>query len=169
MVSKKYPFASQGLRIYCGTATDDDLPIFWKELATILKHEGPSLLQQLLNNHTKAPSSTKVAPIITLALYKCLSKSQFGKCNADDLIAGLSPFLIIIGEEENAQKAEQQMLQYSMLHSGHLAPTMNQLTSLVVWAPSMPSSTLSMLMTLQGFATLFNIVHGVEYKKSRAY
>jgi hypothetical protein len=70
MVTKKYPFASQSLQVYCGAATDDNLPTFWKELVTVSKHEGPSLLQQLLNNHAKAPSSTKLAPIMMPALYE---------------------------------------------------------------------------------------------------
>jgi hypothetical protein len=82
---------------------------------------------------------------------------------------GLSPFLIVVGEEPNAKKAEQQMLQYSLLHSGHMAPTMSQLTTLVTWAPPMPDSTLSLLMIFQALATLFDTVHGKHHIKSQAF
>ena len=82
---------------------------------------------------------------------------------------GLLPFLIVVGEEPNAKKAEQQTLQYSLLHSSHMAPTMSQLTLLVTWAPAMPDSTLSLLMIFQALATLFNMVHGEHHKKSQAF
>jgi hypothetical protein len=168
-VSEKFPFTSQGLWVFCGTATNVGLSEFCPQFATGTKHKGPQLLQQLLCNWANEQASTKVYPIITPALSEPLSKFSYVVHNLDDLTEGLSIFLVVVRAGQQAKDAEQLMMCFSMMYSGHMAPDEQSLIWLTVATPNMPKTPLKLLKMYQAYGTLLDVVYGTNHPKSISF
>jgi len=168
-MSAKYPEASDGLRRLCEVASDEDLPPFWRTYATLSKKEGIFALSQALDQRAANDGSAGHAPIATPALFERISQFSFGTRDVDNLTAGLSPFLVCTGLNQDAAHARDQAVIYQLVYAGSAAPTLDQLRQLVSSAPSMPATMLGLMVTFKGYSVLLDVILGVEHRLSVAF
>ena len=165
-MSEKYPEASEGLRRICEVATDAELPPFWAVFASCNKKEGLFALQQALDLRGSHAGSAGQVPIASPVLFERISNFSFHLRNVDDLTAGLSPFLMCAGVSTEANTARNNAVVYQMMYSGAAAPAIDQLCPLITAAPHMPTSMLSLLISLQGYSVLLDVLLGANHRVS---
>jgi hypothetical protein len=165
-MSEKYPEASEGLRRICEVSTDGDLPPFWAVFASCNKKEGLFALQQALDLRGSHAGSAGQVPVASPVLFERISNFAFHSRNVDGLTAGLSPFLMCAGVGPEANAARSHAAVYQMMYSGAAAPAIDQLLPLITAAPHMPTSMLGLLISLQGYSVLLDVLLGAHHRVS---
>jgi hypothetical protein len=100
-----------------------------------------------VTNRANQDDSSHRAPVITPEIIECISGFRFGAHDVDDLMGGLSPFLMVAGTPDEQAEACERSRVYSMVYVGNAAPTLDQLTHLVTNAPKVPKTLLQLLST----------------------
>ena len=165
-LSEKFPEASGGLRLLCEVSCDEALPPFWTTYATLGKKEGFFALGQALDARAAHAGSMGHAPMVTPQLYERISNFAFGSRNVDDLLAGLSPFLMTSGLGADAHNQRQNATVYQMMYAGAAAPAIEQVLPLLSSAPAMPASMLAMQISLKNYSVLLDVILGVNHRVS---
>lgn len=165
-MSQRYPQVAGGLLRICEVATNPELPPFWHVFANCSKKEGMFALNHALEQRAREDGSAGQAPVVTAALYERVSQFTFGCRNLDDIVGGLSPFLVCSGLSANAAAAREQAYVYQMVHAGNASPTLDQLRQLVGSAPEMVNTSLSLVMMYRCYSVLLDVVFGVPHRWS---
>jgi hypothetical protein len=165
-MSEKYPEATEGLCRICEVTTDAELPPFWAVFASCNKKEGLFALQQALDLRGSQSGSAGQVPVASPVLFERISNFAFHSRNVDDLTSGLSPFLMCAGLGSEANAARNNASVYQMMYSGAAAPAIDQLLPLITSAPNMPTSMLGLLISLQGYSVLLDVLLGANHRVS---
>jgi hypothetical protein len=165
-MAEKYPEATDGLCRICEVTTHLELPPFWAVFASCNKKEGLFALQQALDLRGSQAGSAGQVPVASPVLFERISNFAFHSRNVDDLTSGLSPFLMCAGLGSEANAARNNASVYQMMYSGAAAPAIDQLLPLITAAPHMPSSMLGLLISLQGYSVLLDVLLGVTHRVS---
>ena len=165
-MAEKYPEATDGLCRICEVTTHLELPPFWAVFASCNKKEGLFALQQALDLRGSQSGSVGQVPVASPVLFERISNFAFHSRNVDDLTSGLSPFLMCAGLGNEANMARNNASVYQMMYSGEAAPAIDQLLPLITAAPHMPWSMLGLLISLQGYSVLLDVLLGINHRVS---
>ena len=91
-----YPTLAPSLYRLCSVDDDAAIPAFWKEIATTggKKHQSMACLQQLVSNRASEPDSARSPIVVSPALFERVSQFRLGSVDPDDILEGITPFLI---------------------------------------------------------------------------
>jgi hypothetical protein len=163
--SSEYPQAAQGIRTICEVQTDGELPPFYRAFIRLSKRdEHAALLRACVRERSNQLDSTRGLPIITPEVVTVVRSFEYGTYDVDDLAAGLSPFLIRTVVDGDAALQHQRVLQFNLVQSGHLAPTLDQMGQLAPFAPRMPGSLNELRSVYRALSVLLDVLLGVEHR-----
>ena len=169
-VTDAFPAYANKLRNICGVDTDDALPTFWKQWATVSgknKSQGMALLQQLLNNRAKEADSSREALVLSVALFEIILRFDFGADGADAVDQGFSPFLVMPRHFHKADGVRSVCNQYTMLHAGGSSATLSDVKELAVHKWNAPKDALDLISFTGCFSVLSDTVFGVDQAGSK--
>ena len=95
-MSDTYPTNAPPLRRLCGVEDDNALPAFWKEHAVTggKKYHSMASLQQLINDRACDPASSRCTIVVSVALFECIAQFRLGTADLDNILDGVTPFLV---------------------------------------------------------------------------
>jgi hypothetical protein len=159
-----YPQAAVEIQMLCEAATEVELPPIWKILANIKKKEAVIAVSHLLEERAWEADSFKVAPVVTPELLERIFAFKSGAPDVDDITAGFSLFLLIMGSPEATTQARDRAVVYGLLQGGHVAPSLDQLREIVSGAPQMARTLIALERGYQGYSTLLDVLLGRHHR-----
>ena len=167
-VSSKFPNYATVLRRLCQVTRDEDLPPLWRQLATAARTERSAVIQFCLEERARAVRFP--SPVATPELVEMLVNFRFTSPDVDDLTAGASLFIIVsVHEAGSPRTARGRQLVYDMVHSGNVAPTLDQLHQLVDTAPRMATNLIQLLHSLRGYSVLLDCMLGSDHPLAKGF
>jgi len=148
----------------CEVPTQQQLPPLYTRLANAGKQEVLSSIQALAEDRAGQPGSSGLAPIITPTILQRILYGLFGSVNADDIVGGLSIFLMMLGYGPLAATARQLALTYDTIQGGLGAPQLSEVQQLTAAVPYMPETTTMLITVYKAYATMLDIVLGVNHR-----
>jgi hypothetical protein len=163
--SDEFPQAAAGVRTICEVATDATLPPFYGAFARLTRRdEHVALLRSCVLERSNQADSMRVMPVITPELMTIVRSFEYGSYDVDDLAAGLSPFLVHTVADGDTAQQHQRVLQFNLVQTGHLAPTLDQLGQLAPFAPRMPANTVELRNIYRALSVLLDVLLGTQHR-----
>ena len=142
----------------CEVTLEANLSELWTVMANASKKECIIAIQALADNRALEASSLHKSPIITPEIYKHLNSVQLGGLDLDNIVVGLSPFLMHVGYGAEAESAQEQVMAFMLVHSGGGAPNLSQVWELMASALAMAMTCITLVSTYKAIATLLDLV-----------
>jgi hypothetical protein len=162
--SETFQHAAVEIQMLCEVGTDAALPPWWNKLANLKKKEGIAAFTHFLEARAREAGSTEVAPVVTPELFERVSSFKFGCPDVDDIMGGLPIFMMTYGSPKAHSQARERSVVYAMLQAGSAAPSLDQIRELVSNAPQMAQTLLGLNRAYQAYATLLDVILGVQHR-----
>ena len=164
-VASAFPTMAPLLHRLCAVEDDGLLPTFWREHATTggKKHQSLACLQQLVSNRAGDPNSARSNIVVSVALFERIAQFRLGAADTDDLLEGLSPFLICPQYYHLAAGTRLECSTYGMLTSGSGAAAMSDIRELSDPKLKSPRDALELSTFVGGYSCLLDVLLGEDH------
>ena len=164
-VTSAFPTMAPLLHRLCAVTEDGMLPTFWKEHATTggRKHQSLACLQQLVSNRASDPSSARSNIVVSVALFERVTQFRLGAADTDDLLEGVSPYLICPQYYHLAAGTRLECSTYGMLTSGSGAAAMSDIRELSDPKLKSPRDALELSTFVGGYSCLLDVLLGEQH------
>jgi hypothetical protein len=163
---EKYPEAAGRVMMIAEAQTDADLAPLWGRLANTSKAERSGLLSHALRARANERDSFKEAPVVTPELTEAVWSFQYGADDVDDIVAGLSIFLLSTGSPDQETSARQRTQIFTLMQAGTASTSLDVYQTLVDGAPKMSKTLLEIESAYKGFSTLLDVLWTPEHRLS---
>ena len=162
-MSEVYPAIAPGLRRLCHVEDDAELPRFWVLFAALKGKQGQgiSALQQLVSARAREPDSAQEDFNVTLNLFLGISQFRLS-VDVDNLLDGLSPFLL---EPQSCSKdsgTQTQVDNYTMLTSGGNTATLKEIQQLSEAKLKVPENPYELVEFIGAYSVLIDCILGKD-------
>jgi hypothetical protein len=156
---------------YLQIADERDLPELWNKWANCTKRQEFHVLQDTLAAFARSNAAyLATSPVVTAKLVQDLLNFQFVGDSANDIKAGLHPFVISDGNTEYRQSNLEVARLYGLLTSGDTNCSLADLEALKDKEKrSVPLTYWELEKTLGMFSNLISVVLGLRHPLSTAY
>jgi hypothetical protein len=132
--SAAFPGMASSLRKLCGAGeVDDELPMFWRTFAAAggKKNQCQPLLVALLNQRALEHDSTQIQQVVVNRFYEGLTQFGLGSADVDDLVLGLTPFLVCPAGYHKVGSQRSKSFLYTSVHGDGCMATLDDVRVLV--------------------------------------
>jgi hypothetical protein len=156
---------------YLQIADERDLPELWNKWANCTKRQEFHVLQDTLAAFARSNAAyLATSPVVTAKLVKDLLNFQFVGDSADDIKAGLHPFVISDGNTEHRQSNLEVACLYGLQTSGDTNCSLADLEALKDKEKRLvPLTYWELEKTLGMFGNLISVVLGLQHPLTTAY
>ena len=170
--SEVFPANAISVRRLCLAGNNDDnLPQFWRYFAERKRKKGQGLghLTNLTLERCRDPTSSKIRPIITTALWANISSFELGAIDLEIITQGVSPFLMCPASHTKAEQATELHNQYMMLHGDHSTPMLSDVRQLIPSnAYNIPEDLYSLVDFIGAYSVIWDVLVGSDHPLSMA-
>ena len=164
-VSSAYPTFAPRLRRLCGVDDDEALPTFWKEHATAggKKHQSMACLQQLVSDRADEPGSAQSQIVVSVALFEGISNFRLGAADPNNILEGVTPFLICPQYYHRAPGTRLDCNTYGLLTAGSGAAAMAEVRELTEPKLQAPRDATELSAFVGGYSCLVDCLIGEDH------
>ena len=164
-ITSAFPTVAPLLRRLCGVDDDASAPIYWREHATAggKKYHSMACLQQLVSNRASEPDSARTPIVVTVALFERISQFRLGAPDPDDILEGVTPFLVCPQHYHRAADARLECNTYGMITSGGGAAAMSDIRELSDAKVLSPRDPLELSCFVGGYSCLMDCLIGNDH------
>ena len=164
-ITSAFPTVAPLLRRLFGVDDDAAAPIFWREHATAggKKYHSMACLQQLVSNRASEPDSARTPMVVTVALFERISQFRLGAADPDDILEGITPFLVCPQHYYRAAEARLECNTYGMITSGGGTAAMSDIRELSDAKVLSPRDALELSCFIGGYSCLMDCLIGNDH------
>ena len=161
-MTEAYATFAPPLRRLCGVEDDGALPTFWKEHATTggKKNQSMASLQQLVNDRANDPASSRCTIVVSVALFECIVQFRLGAADLDNILDGVTPFLVCPPYYHRAAGTRLECSTYDLITSGSGAAAMSDIRELSDPKLQAPRDALELSSFVGGYSCLVDCLIG---------
>ena len=164
-VSSAYPTFAPYLHRLCGVEDDADLPTFWKEHATTggKKHQSMACLQHLVSSRAGQPDSARSKIVVSVPLYETIAQFRLGAADPDDILEGVSPFLVCPQHYHKALGTRLDCNTYGLLTSQTGSTSITDIRTLSEAKLQSPGNAPELAAFVGGYSCLMDCLIGTDH------
>ena len=163
--AKLWPQTLHLLMRYTEVARENELPKLYESIAKASKSERRIVMQQAMTSQANSPNAFCVQPvIINLSLAKCIHEFDFAASDPDNLLQGLQPFILNLGNAEQRARTLENAQQFDELEAGNVGLNLQDLRALKANEHKhIPLTFMELDVTLGSFGDLLAVLLGTNH------
>ena len=167
-MTEAYPTMAPPLRRLCGVETDALVPTFWQEHASTggKKYHSMACLQQLVSDRANDATSSRCTIVVSVALFECISQFRLGSADLDNILEGVSPFLVCPPYYHRAAGTRLECNSYGLLTSGGGAAALAEIREITAPKMQVPRDALELYSFVGGYSCLMDVLIGEAHAAS---
>ena len=120
-------------------------------------------LQQLVSNRANEPDSARSPIVVSPALFERVSQFRLGSVDPDDILEGITPFLICPQHYHRAAGTRLECSTYGLITSGSGAAAMSDIRELTDAKVLSPRDSLELSCFVGGYSCLLDVLIGQDH------
>ena len=117
-------------------------------------------LQQLVNDRASDPNSSRCTIVVSVALFECIAQFRLGAADLDNILDGITPFLVCPPYYHRAAGTRLEVNTYGLLTSGSGTATMSDIRELSDPKLQAPRDALELYSFVGGYSCLVDVLIG---------